>query len=92
MYIFYKTYYHYNSGLNFIKSYLTVKTQFVNINVTLSAVEHISCGVPQDTTLSPLLFNVQIDDINSLALNGKLVCFADDTTLIISGGAWNDVL
>lgn len=51
--------------------------------------ELVKRGVSQGTSLSPLLFNVQINDINALSLFGKLVCYANDTVLIFD--SWNEV-
>lgn len=43
-------------------------------------------------SLSPLIFDIQINNINSLPLRGNIVCFADDTALIVTEDSWNYVL
>lgn len=70
-----------NVALKLIDSHLYHRTQFVNNNGTLSTKEFITCGLSQGTAPSPLLFNIHINDITSLTVNGELVCYADDTAL-----------
>lgn len=66
------------------------RTQFVNINGTLSTEEYITSGLPH-TAFSPLLFHIHIYDITLLLLNGKLVCYEDNTVLIVLGDIWEEV-
>ena len=42
-------------------------------------------GVPQGGILSPLLFNLYINDISSVSFNGSLSLYADDCLLYCSG-------
>ena len=79
------------SALSLIKSYLENRKQRVKINSTISNENTIKCGVPQGTTLSPVLFNIHLNDIKLLKLNSKIVCYADDTVLICIGSSWNEV-
>ena len=53
-------------ALNLISSYLNHRTQCVSVNGCLSAVSHISYGVPQGSILRPLLFLRYINDINNI--------------------------
>lgn len=58
----------------------------VNINGTLSTSEYITSGLPQGTaTISSTFQCTHKHDITSLTLNGKIVCYADDTALIVTG-------
>ena len=63
-------------ALNWYESYLTTE----NVPTT----ENISCGVPQDGVLGPLLFMIYTDHLSSWLINAKCVLFADDTTVYAS--------
>jgi retron-type reverse transcriptase len=79
------------SVLTLFKSYLHNRKQLVKINDVISHELTINCGVPQGTTLSPVLFNIQLDNIKLLNLNSHLICYADDTALICIGNTWEEV-
>jgi len=59
-----------------LRSYLTNRTQYVEINNIKSPKCNINCGMPQGSILGPLLYF-------STASNSTILSFADDTTLII---------
>ena len=69
-----------NSSLNWILSYLTGRSQFVQINDKHSDSIKIKFGVPQGSILGPILFNLYVNDLQN---NHECSCFqyADDTTL-----------
>ena len=73
-------------ALNLISSYLNHRTQCVSINDRLSALSHISYGVPQGSILGPLLFLLYINDINNINTysNDSIKQYADDTCLVIN--------
>ncbi|CAB4039279.1 Hypothetical predicted protein, partial [Paramuricea clavata] len=48
-----------------VKSFLSGRTQQVKINQTLSSIEGCPAGVPQGYALSPTLFNIHIDDLDT---------------------------
>lgn len=67
------------------ESYLANRVQFVSINGCDSETKMIKVGVPQGSVLGPLLFLVSINDMANLPLTGKLILFADDSSLFYPG-------
>ena len=65
-----------------IKSFLTNRMQFVSINGFNSSKIEIKCGVPQGSTLGPLLFLLYINDLNCSLDNANASHFADDTCIM----------
>ena len=70
-------------ALEWVKSYFSVRTQFVEFNNVTSAPQGISCGVPQGSILGPLFFILYVNDLNNASLLDAIL-FADDTNLFIS--------
>ena len=68
-------------SLDLLQSYLDQRKQFVAIVNTSSQIAPISFGVPQGSTLGPLLFLIYINDLPN-AVNCIPRLFADDTCLI----------
>jgi hypothetical protein len=66
-----------------IESYLSNRTQFVEIESNLSSCLPVLCGVPQGSILGPLLFIIYMNDI-SYSTHENILCFADDTTVYLS--------
>ena len=66
-----------------IQSYLSNRKQFVSIGEKSSEILNTKMGVPQGSTLGPLLFILYINDMSNTINNMKIVHFADDSTLHI---------
>ena len=64
-----------------IRNYLHKRKQCVIYNWAKSDVKSLSAGVPQGSTLGPLLFLLYINDLPHLFTNTKCMMFAYDTVL-----------
>lgn len=72
-------------ALEWLKSYISNRQQFVQIGQHKSQCLNITCGVPQGSLLGPKLFILYINDICKVSDILKLVVFADDTNILYSG-------
>lgn len=67
-----------------INSYLSCRSQYVDFNHTRSEKIYVPCGVPQGSTLGPLLFSMYINDLPMELSFCKFHLYADDCQLYIS--------
>ena len=67
---------------NLLKSYLSNRKQFVSINGFDSVIKDVTCGVPQGSSLGPLLFLLYINDFRLCLSKTSMGHFADDTFII----------
>ena len=67
------------SLLRWLNSFLTNRKQAINIEGHLSSEGPVTSGVPQGSSLGPLLFLVHIADISGDVENTAVSSFADDT-------------
>ena len=79
-----KLYYYGLRGIvnNLIQSYLTNRKQYVSINGYDSEIKDLNCGVPQGSSLGPLLFLIYINDFRLCLKATDSGHFADDTFIM----------
>ena len=70
-------------ALELMKSYFNNRYQYTKISKSKSTLRKIKCGVPQGSSLGPLLFILYINDL-PLASEFSTTLFADDTYLTLS--------
>ena len=74
--------------INWFKSYLTDRTQYVHFNGENSAECTLQCGVPQGSILGPLFFIIFVNDMFNISNVLSNVLYADDTCIYLRG---NDI-
>ena len=70
--------------LNLLRSYLSQRQQYTKANGYESNTQTINSGIPQGSTLGPLLFLIYVNDLPK-ATNMKVRLFADDACLSLDG-------
>ena len=71
--------------LNWFKSYLSDRKQFVTIDGIDSGEKVMKYGVPQGSILGPLLFIIYINDLPHISEIAKFIMYADDANIIVTG-------
>ena len=69
------------NSLSFIYNYLNFRFQRTKIGSNFSEWSQIIEGVPQESIMGPLLFNIHLNDIFLFILKSSICNFADDNTL-----------
>ena len=67
--------------LDWLKSYLHNRKQYVSVEGQRSSMQTVQCGIPQGSVLGPLLFIIYTNDLPHCLSNSKVILFADDTTI-----------
>ena len=78
-------------ALNWFKSYLTNRKQFVSIGSSKSSTNQILYGVPQGSILGPLLFIIYINDLPQISDIANFIMYADDANIFLIGENLNEV-
>ena len=68
-------------ALEWFRTYLSNRTQYVSYNGHSSETRKIICGVPQGSILGPLLFLIYINDLSVVCKHTMPILFADDSNL-----------
>ena len=71
--------------LNWFRSYLANRKQYTCVNGVDSDMKILDCGVPQGSLLRVLLFQLQINDMNTCIKFCNSILYADDTTIFVVG-------
>ena len=82
----------YETNDNVCQNYLTNRKQRTKINSEYSSWEEIVVGVPQDSILGPLLFNIFMCDLFFIVNNIDFASYADDNTPYATGNCMDDVV
>ena len=67
------------------QNYLSDRCQNVKINKTVSKTANINFGVPQGSTLGPILFTIFVNDLANEIRDCTVVQYADDTQFLHTG-------
>ena len=69
------------TALDWFRSYLTERYQYVDYNGASSSMKLLTTRVPQGSILGPLLLIIYMNDIHTVSNNLNFILYADDTTL-----------
>ena len=86
--ILYKKLEHYGfrgKFLELLKSFISNRKYFVSVNGLTSDIKTVNIGVPQGSTLGPLLFLIYVNGMCNSSSILNFTQFADDTTITHSG-------
>ena len=74
-----------NTNLKCLRNYLADRQQITIANGITSPPLPLTCGVPQESILGPLLFLIYVNDVVQEMENVKILLYADDTVLYSHG-------
>ena len=70
-------------AVQWFKSYLTSRSQFIRTGSTVSSACPIAHGVPQGAILSPLLFSIDLNDLQAVPHRCHLESYVDHTKVFM---------
>lgn len=76
---------------SWITSYLMNREQYVEISNSCSTKVNLAYGVPQGSILGPLLFLIYVNHIGESIQSGKVLQYADDTTICVKSKSIQDL-
>lgn len=81
-----------SSMLSWLQSYLSNRTQCVNVLSSMSKTFSASSGVPQGSHLGPFLFIIFVNDLAEIFQSCKCLMYADDVKLYLPVNSLNDAI
>ena len=78
--------------LEWFRSYLSERKQYVSVNGSNSNLLSITCGVRQGSVLGPLLFLIYINDLPNVSKKLTFYLFADDTNIYCESKNVSDLM
>ena len=80
-----------SNSLKLFESYLTNRSQKCKVNGELSNSSPLTCGIPQGSSLGPLLFLIYINDLPNCLDMAQPRMFADDTSVSYASDSLDEI-
>ena len=80
-----------STSLKLFESYLTNRSQKCKVNGELSNSSPLTCGIPQGSSLGPLLFLIYINDLPNCLDMAQPRMFADDTSVSYASDSLDEI-